>query len=260
MIKKLQKYVYGVHFIVETDVKLIIGMLNKPDLPSDVASHWVAFLKMFDFNIRHIKGKDNEVTDALSRMDFNVKISENSDDDTDEELWVNRLTIACDDNKLFGITIVNQTSINNNDKSNPIFHLMYYLCFDKYHEQATEIDRKRVRAQIPKFFMVRNLLFKQDNVWLYNKYYYDQKWRICNVPLKIGDMVLLHTMQIHSRKLNKLMPKWTGPYKIFDIPNSGVYLLAELDGSVFNSTISGHCLKRYFEPESSESFSRQDVS
>ncbi|OMJ16874.1 Retrovirus-related Pol polyprotein from transposon [Smittium culicis] len=43
-------------------------MLNKVDLPSDVAARWVAYLQMFDFEMVHIKGTDNLPADSLSRF------------------------------------------------------------------------------------------------------------------------------------------------------------------------------------------------
>ncbi|OMJ26656.1 Retrovirus-related Pol polyprotein from transposon [Smittium culicis] len=67
MVQKLKLYLYGVRFIVETDAKSVLGMLNQVDLPSDVAARWVAYLQMYDFDIVHIKGTSNPVADALSR-------------------------------------------------------------------------------------------------------------------------------------------------------------------------------------------------
>ena len=48
----------------------MIGLLNKPDLPSDVVSRWIAYMKLFDFEIKHIKGKENVVADGLSRIEY----------------------------------------------------------------------------------------------------------------------------------------------------------------------------------------------
>ena len=38
---------------------------NQPDLNARQA-RWLAFLSEFDFEVRHIKGKENKVVDALS--------------------------------------------------------------------------------------------------------------------------------------------------------------------------------------------------
>ena len=41
-------------------------MFNQPDLNAR-QERWLAFLSEFDFEVRHIKGKENKVADALSR-------------------------------------------------------------------------------------------------------------------------------------------------------------------------------------------------
>ena len=67
MVKKLRGYLYAKHFVIETDARPVIGLLNKPDIPGDAASRWIAYLLLFDFTIRHIPGEDNTAADALSR-------------------------------------------------------------------------------------------------------------------------------------------------------------------------------------------------
>ncbi|OMJ15154.1 Retrovirus-related Pol polyprotein from transposon, partial [Smittium culicis] len=70
ILKKFRMYLYGIKFILETDCKPLIGLLNKPDLPNDVASRWIGYILNFDFEMRHIKGEENLVADALSRYSF----------------------------------------------------------------------------------------------------------------------------------------------------------------------------------------------
>jgi hypothetical protein len=41
-------------------------LFNKPDLNARQA-RWLTFLSEFDFEVRHIKGKENKVADALGR-------------------------------------------------------------------------------------------------------------------------------------------------------------------------------------------------
>ena len=41
-------------------------MLDQPNL-NDRQARWLAFLSEYDFEIQHIKGKENKVVDALSR-------------------------------------------------------------------------------------------------------------------------------------------------------------------------------------------------
>ena len=41
-------------------------LINQPDLNARQA-RWLAFLRKFDFEVRHIKGKENKVVDVVSR-------------------------------------------------------------------------------------------------------------------------------------------------------------------------------------------------
>ena len=52
-------------------------MLDQPNLNAGQA-RWLSFLSEYDFEIQHIKGKENKVADALSRnakLNFVVEIS-----------------------------------------------------------------------------------------------------------------------------------------------------------------------------------------
>ena len=49
-----------------TDNKGLKYLLDQPNLNARQA-RWLAFLSEYDFEIQHIKGKENKVADALSR-------------------------------------------------------------------------------------------------------------------------------------------------------------------------------------------------
>ena len=72
MVRKLRIYLYGVHFVLEVDARPLIGMLNIPKLANDVAGRWIAYIKSFDFELRHVKGVANTAADGLSREKFEV--------------------------------------------------------------------------------------------------------------------------------------------------------------------------------------------
>ena len=60
-----------------TDNKGLKYLLDQPNLNTRQA-RWLAFLSEYDFEIQHIKGKENKVVDALSRnarLNFTVAIN-----------------------------------------------------------------------------------------------------------------------------------------------------------------------------------------
>lgn len=68
MLKKLKRLLWGVHFILEIDALFLIQMINNPDLPNAAMTRWIAYIHLFDFEIRHVAGKKHTFADALSRV------------------------------------------------------------------------------------------------------------------------------------------------------------------------------------------------
>ena len=66
-----------IKFILRIDNKGLKYMLDQPNLNGRRAM-WLTFLSEYDFEIQHIKGKENKVADALSRnarLNFTAVIS-----------------------------------------------------------------------------------------------------------------------------------------------------------------------------------------
>ena len=68
-LKKLRHYLYGVHFTIETDAQVLIHQLNRvgTEVPGSLMNRWMAAILLWDFEIKHVKGKKHVVADALSR-------------------------------------------------------------------------------------------------------------------------------------------------------------------------------------------------
>ena len=59
-------HLIGRKFILMTDNKGLKYLFDQPNLNARKA-RWQAFLSEYDFEIQHIKGKENKVANALSR-------------------------------------------------------------------------------------------------------------------------------------------------------------------------------------------------
>jgi len=81
-LKKLRFWLYGRHFIIEMDAWNLIWLLNQPpnDLPSAMITRWLTYIRLFDFDVRHIPRKKNGAADTLSRRS---KAPEDSDSEED---------------------------------------------------------------------------------------------------------------------------------------------------------------------------------
>ena len=72
----------GRKFLLLTDNSGVKYLFSQPDLNARQA-RWLAFLRKFNFEVRHIKGKENKVVDALSRRVhglFEINVSRASSD------------------------------------------------------------------------------------------------------------------------------------------------------------------------------------
>jgi hypothetical protein len=65
-LKMWRHYLLGRKFVLMTDHCGLRYLFDQPNLNARQA-RWMALLSEFDFEIKHIKGKENRVVDALSR-------------------------------------------------------------------------------------------------------------------------------------------------------------------------------------------------
>lgn len=69
-ITQFKPYIYGRHFVVKSDHKPLIYLYNLKN-PSSSLSRIRLDLEEYDFEIQYIRGKDNVLADALSRITIN---------------------------------------------------------------------------------------------------------------------------------------------------------------------------------------------
>ena len=72
----------GRKFLLKTDNMSLKYLFDQPDLNVRQA-RWLAFLSEYHFELKHIKGKENKVTDALSQqihMIYEVTLSQTNAD------------------------------------------------------------------------------------------------------------------------------------------------------------------------------------
>jgi RNase H-like domain found in reverse transcriptase/Integrase zinc binding domain/Reverse transcriptase (RNA-dependent DNA polymerase) len=84
-LKKLRFWLYGRYFTVLTDSQTLVWLLNQPpnDLPNAMMTRWLAYIRLFDFDTKHVPGHKNGAADALSRRG-NSEEDGSSEDEVDE--------------------------------------------------------------------------------------------------------------------------------------------------------------------------------
>jgi hypothetical protein len=81
-LKMWRHYLLGKKFVLMTDHCGLRYLFDQPKLNARQA-RWMALLSEFDFEIKHIKGKENRVADALSRSMKTIHLEAVSTYETD---------------------------------------------------------------------------------------------------------------------------------------------------------------------------------
>jgi hypothetical protein len=83
-----------------------------------------------------------------------------------------------------------------------------------------------------------------------NKDYFDRakQLRPDHLRLQIGDLVLLFNSARETMRMRraKLDDNWFGPYRIWEVSESGYYRLEEMDGTRLNQSFAGNRLMKFF--------------
>jgi hypothetical protein len=84
-LKRCRGWLYGVHFTLETDANVLVAQLNgsASDLPGSLLMRWIAWIRLFDFDVKHVPGKKHLAADGLSRKprtDSDIQEEEQEED------------------------------------------------------------------------------------------------------------------------------------------------------------------------------------
>ena len=109
-VKKFHQYVYGRKFQLETDHKPLTYIFGPkkgiPQMATNCVQRWAIFLAGYDFDISHIKGKDNSPADALSRVLNEIK-SEHHQIEPDEYTYLN---FICENTNIINESVVRDSA------------------------------------------------------------------------------------------------------------------------------------------------------
>ena len=161
-------WLYGVHFILETDAKVLTAQLSRAatDLPGALVTRWLAWIRLFDFEVKHVKGLKHTAADGLSRRPQGPNESlEDDEEDIDDfiikELDCMQISLLTreeaeivNDEHFPGEPKVNPYATALTKEYGPIFDkkgtlIADPLC-DEYSEEAQEIARFLINNEKPR--------------------------------------------------------------------------------------------------------------
>ncbi|KAJ9481740.1 hypothetical protein VN97_g11726 [Penicillium thymicola] len=160
-LKKFRHWVYGVHFTLEIDAKTLVSQLNRSatDLPGALVTSWIAWIRLFDFEVRHVPGQLHGAADGLSRRPHTEEelADQEEEEDVDDFILAEISTLAVMLNPV-GVSLaptqetissVEQDQHNNNDDREP------RILGPEYSEESEEIARWCVTFRRPTGMPIR---------------------------------------------------------------------------------------------------------
>ena len=92
----------------------------------------------------------------------------------------------------------------------------------------------------------------EDKVKRVAKYELDHKATIKDYKFKPGDLVLVRNTSIESSLNRKLKPRYIGPMIVIHRNKGGAYIVAEMDGTIYGSTVGAFRLVPFYPRKSIE--------
>ena len=89
-IKKNRAWLYGFRFIVEIDASTLVAQLNRAvtDIPGALIVRWIAWMRTFDFEAKHVPGSKHTAPDGLSRKPPGPSDLEDLENEGDIDDWI----------------------------------------------------------------------------------------------------------------------------------------------------------------------------
>ena len=80
-LKKLQFWLYKVHFIFKVDTNTLVAQLNQTatDLSEALITWWMMWIKLFNFSIKYVSEKKHNVVNDFSQKFKNSSLNEEAD-------------------------------------------------------------------------------------------------------------------------------------------------------------------------------------
>ena len=99
MLKKCKCYIYKMHFVLKIDANTLVVQLNRSaiNLSEAVVMRWIAWIRLFNFNVCHVPEKKHTVMNELSHYSQEkeeIKDKEDIDNWLDTELDVVQVTTS----------------------------------------------------------------------------------------------------------------------------------------------------------------------
>ena len=156
-LKKFRFWLFGRFFSIQTDSQALVWLLNQPpnDLPNAMMTRWLAYIRLFDFDVAHVPGNKNGAADGLSRRG---RAPEDESDEDPDDYFESRLYSVSAEPSLMQLIRV---YLNEGEYDGDDLILGHYLETLRRPDGMTDAQYQQFRKKSRNFFVRDGLLFKR---------------------------------------------------------------------------------------------------
>ncbi len=189
--KKVRYCLHGVRFVLKTDARVLVAQLNQSgtELPRALVTRWIAWIQLFDFEVRHIPGRKHTEADGLSRRPPTIGDKAEAETETDiDDFILEELNSL----RVLPISLNEPTLILTDKYSGNSWKIATYLITIRRPPEMTTKEFNSFKKKAIKFKVQDNHLFRRNSK---------------NVPMRrvVDDPVERQTIlqQLHDESSNK---------------------------------------------------------
>ena len=164
-LKKFRYWLFGRFFTVYTDSQTLVWLLNRPpnDLPNAMMTRWLAYIRLFDFDTKHIPGNKNGVADGLSRRGLGEGEKEFNGEDVDAFFEARMYSIMGRpiEGEVGMIVEVSRVYLREEEYEGNDLMLGRYLMTLQRPDGLSDLEYQRLRRKAKSFFVRDGLLYKK---------------------------------------------------------------------------------------------------
>ncbi len=164
ILKKIRFYLYDVKFILKTDARVLVDQLNRSDtdLSDALVIRWLVWIRLFDFEIRHVLDIKHTVADDLFRKSSSSNDLKKVAEEKNIDDWINTqldcvrvFSISTAEEELSSILISEYF-----EKSQKI--VVYLFTLRKFSEMSLK-EFNKFKKEALRFKLQKNQFFRRNS-------------------------------------------------------------------------------------------------
>jgi hypothetical protein len=164
ILKKIRFYFYDVKFILKTNARVLVDQLNRSDinLSDALVTRWLVWIRLFDFEIRHVSDIKHTAVDDLFKKSFSSNDLKKIAEEKNIDDWIDA-QLSCV--RVFFVSIVEEESsfiliFEYSEKSRKI---VVYLFTLRKSSEMTLKEFNKFKKKVLRFKLQKDQFFRRNS-------------------------------------------------------------------------------------------------